>query len=132
MRNITTPDDAARAMREALDTHGMPLALCHVPIRVRNLVPPAALRSMLDHYRNQQPVAPANPDQARDQMTKWCDQHPYHIITTRELAEAVGCSQHTVRKFIADQPHYFKRINQYKYEVRNFRDDRAHDKARTA
>jgi hypothetical protein len=131
MRNITTPAEATATMRTALDQHGMPLALCHVPIRVRNLVPTDVLRSLLDTYRNQRPSS-NDIDDTPNKLIAWCDANPYQIVTTRELSEVGGCSQHTARKFIADNPHYFKRLNQYKHEVRNYREDRAHDKALTA
>jgi hypothetical protein len=131
MRDITTPEQATATMRAALDQHGMPLALCHVPIRVRNLVPNLTLRLLLDSYRNQQPTVVTG-DEVNSTLTAWCDAHPYHTVTTRELSEVGGCTQHRARKFIADNPHYFKRLNQYKHEVRNYREDRAHDKALTA
>ena len=125
---ITTPDQATRAMREALNEHGMPLALCHVPIRVRNLIPTATLREMLDVARSAT-AAPVKVVDIKTPMADWCDANPYVIVTTRELAEIAGCSQNVARKFIADNPNRFKRVDQYKHEVRNYREERARDKA---
>ena len=127
---ITTPDQATRAMRDALSEHGMPLALCHVPIRVRNLVPAAILREMLDVARSATPLQQIiKVDDIKKPLAEWCDANPYVIVTTRELADLAGCSQNVARKFIADNPNRFKRINQYKHEVRNFKEERARDKA---
>jgi hypothetical protein len=126
--NITTPDQATCAMREALEQHGMPLALCHVPIRVRNLVPAATLHDMLAAARNAIPAL-VKVDDIKQPLADWCDSNPYVVITTRQLSEIAGCSQNVARKFVADNPHRFKRIDQYKHEVRNYVEERARDKA---
>ena len=80
---ITTPDQATRAMREALNEHGMPLALCHVPIRVRNLIPTATLREMLDVARSAT-AAPVKVVDIKTPMADWCDANPYVIVTDRK------------------------------------------------
>lgn len=128
MNTITTPDQATRTMREALEQHGMPLALCHVPIRVRNLVPATTLRELLAAARNATPTA-IKVDDIKQPLADWCNSNPYVVVTTRQLSEIAGCSQNVARKFVADNPHRFKRIDQYKHEVRNYVEERARDKA---
>jgi hypothetical protein len=127
---IDTTHHAVLAMRQALQDHGLPTALAYVPIRVRRLIPDHVLRDMLDETRRTQVATTPTSDTIEQALTAYCDNHPYVIITTRALADVVGCSQHTVRKFIANKPHYFKRFNQYKWEIRNYQEERQRDKER--
>jgi len=124
----TTVAQATADMRLALDTYGLPLALCYVPIRVRKLIPPLALREMCDEIRNSINT-PVTATALRSTIADWCDANPYTVVTTRSLSEIGGCSQGAARRFIAANPNYFKQIDQYKHEVRNYRADRAHDQA---
>jgi hypothetical protein len=125
---IETAHHATVAMRQALQEHGLPTALCHIPIRVRKLIPDNVLRDLLNEARRTQPAATPTTDTAEQTLIAYCDNHPYVIITTRALADVAGCSQHTVRKFITNHPQYFKRFNQYKWEIRNYKEERQHDK----
>jgi hypothetical protein len=125
---IDTTHHAILAMRDALNAHGLPNALAHVPIRVRKLIPPDTLRGLLDEARNTQPATTPTTDTVHDTLTAYCDNHPYCIVTTRVLADVAGCSQHTVRKFISNNEHYFKRFDQYKWEIRNYKQERQQDK----
>tara|TARA_R110002126_G_scaffold46465_1_gene130832 strand:- start:146 stop:541 length:396 start_codon:yes stop_codon:yes gene_type:complete len=123
-----TAEQAILDMQVALEQHGMPTALCHVPIRVRNLIPAETLREMLATARTA--VQPAvKIDDIKQPLNVWCDANPYVVVTTRQLSEIAGCSQNVARKFVADNPHRFKRIDQYKHEVRNYVEERARDKA---
>jgi hypothetical protein len=123
-----TAEQATLDMQIALEQHGMPLALCHIPIRVRNLIPAATLRKMLDESR-QLAATPPTMAAIKQPLNVWCDADPYVVVTTRFLAEVAECSQNVARKYIADNPHRFKRIDQYKHEVRNYVEERAIDKA---
>ena len=127
---IETTHHAILAMRQALEEHGLPTALCYIPIRVRRLIPDDTLRVMLAEARRAQPAAQPTGDAVQDALITYCENHPYYETTTRAMSDTVGCSQHTVRKFIASHPHYFKRVNQYKWEIRNYKEERQHDKER--
>lgn len=125
---IETTHHAVLAMRDAIAQHGLPIALAHVPIRVRKLIPPDTLRALLATARRSQPQTAPSADATHDALIAFCDNHPYCITTTRSIADTIGCSQHTVRKFIANQPNYFKRIDQYKWEIRNYKEEKTKDK----
>ena len=125
-----TAEQATLDMQVALEQHGMPTALCYVPIRVRNLIPAATLRRILDESRQIAAMAtPTTVQTIKQPLSDWCDANPYVVVTTRQLSEIAGCSQNVARKFVADNPHRFKRIDQYKHEVRNYVEERARDKA---
>ena len=121
-----TVDDATAKFQWWVDNRGVLKAYANVTTRERALIPTATRISII----NQAPIAmqPVT-DDVNERASDWCDEHPYCEITTRELGVALNCSPAVARRVIRDLPHYFTRLNQYKYEVRNYREDRAHDKA---
>lgn len=119
-------DDATAKFKWWVDNRGVLQAYANVTTRERKLIPTATRISII----NAAPIA-AQPvhDDVNERAAKWCDSNPYHEITTRELSVHIGCTPAVARRVIRDMPHYFSRLNQYKYEVRNYREERAHDKA---
>lgn len=129
-QDVNTSDEATAIMRDMLDTHGLPNALAYVPIRVRDLIPAPVLRVMMAETRQRVVALPPVDDDARRlTMLEWCDENAYAVVTTRKLAEIGNCSQAMARHLIADNPHYFRRLDQYTHEVRNYKEERAREKA---
>ncbi len=119
-------DDATAKFKWWVENRGVLQAYANVTTRERKLIPTATRISII----NQAPIAvqPVN-DDVDARVAKWCDNNPYREITTRELSVEMGCTPAVARRVIRDMPHYFTRLNQYKHEVRNYREERAHDKA---
>jgi len=105
--------------------HGVVRAYANVTIREQALIPLAVRVSIRDRFThvNAPTVTPVN------SVIGWLDANPYQVVTTRELGDTLGVTQAVARRLIRDLPHYFKRINQYKYEVRNYREERQLDKS---
>ena len=127
-RRANTPEEATAKMRWWVTTHGLRAAIINVTTRERALVPAAERRAInataaTNHDEVHLTVFPVHV------LDTWCDLNSYQIISTRQLAEAVNCSQATARRFIKNNPHRFKRLNQYTYEVRDWQSDRKHAKS---
>jgi len=119
-------DDAIAKFTWWVSNRGAIAAYANVTMRERALM---SLQQRMDILREHTPTVAPVKDDATAQVVRWCDENPYSEITTRSLSEAIGCTQSVARRAVHALPHYFKRINQYKYEVRNYREERAHDKA---
>lgn len=109
--------------------HGVIRAYANVSIRERKLIPQATRVAIIEQFKLVNAPTPTSSD-ITEQATTWLDANAYREVTTRELGDALGVSQAVARRVIRDLPHYFKRINQYKHEVRNYREERMLDKAR--
>lgn len=59
-----------------------------------------------------------------DAIKKWCAENVFAEVTPNELAEVGELSYQTVLKYIADNPHTFRKIGRGKYEVRDAQADR--------
>jgi hypothetical protein len=108
--------------------HGSKYAYASVCLREQALIPTKKRVALLIQYQHVNAPA-ATPANRSSGAIAWLDANAYQIVTTRELAAALGVTQGVARRLIRDLPHYFKRVNQYKYEVRNYRGERALDKA---
>ena len=127
-RRADTPAEATAKMRWWAMNYGLKQAVCNVTIRERAMIPiPDKRQIYADAANIDKPVPTANDKNSA--MRTWCDQNPYIIVTTRSLSEAGNCTPAMARRFITDNPHYFKRIDQYKYEIRNYAEERNFEKA---
>lgn len=59
-----------------------------------------------------------------DAIKKWCDENVFAEVTANDLAEIGEISYQTALKYIADNPHTFRKIGRGKYEVRDPKADR--------
>lgn len=123
-------DEAAaiRKYRWWCQHHGTRYAYANVSIREQALIPTAVRVAMIHEYANVATIAPTG-DDIDGKAVEWLDANAYKEITTRSLGDALGVTQAVARRLIKDKPQYFKRLNQYKYEVRNYHDERSLDKA---
>jgi len=120
---------ATRKYRWWCEHHGAQRAYANVSIREQALIPLAVRVAAIREFAHVAATAPTSND-ITDQAVAWLDTNAYQEVTTRSLSEALNTTPAVARRLIRDLPHYFKRLNQYKYEVRNYRDERAMDKAR--
>lgn len=124
-----TESDATAKFKWWCVNHGVIRAYANVSIRERKLIPLATRIEIVEKNKLVNAPAPTATD-ITELATLWLDANPYREVTTRELGNSLGVSQAVARRVIRDLPHYFKRLNQYKYEVRNYRQERELDKAR--
>ena len=125
-----SPEDATAKFRWWCANHGVTKAYANVSIRERELIPANVRVDIATFFANVN-AAPVKAEDLVTRVIKWCEQNVFAEVTTRKLAEEMGCSQHVARRIISDLPNYFRRLNQYKYEVRDYNIDKAHDR-RTA
>lgn len=109
--------------------HGVLRAYANVSIRERALIPLAVRTAIIEQHQHVNAPQPTAND-ITDIAIAWLDANPYREITTREMAENLEISMSQSRRIIRDLPHYFKRLNQYVWEIRNYRGEREMDKAR--
>ena len=124
-----TERDATAKFKWWCLNHGVLRAYANVSIRERRLIPRdqrVAIAAQFAHVNAPQPSS----DDINAKAAAWLDSNAYLEVTTRSLGDALGVSQAVARRLIRDLPHYFKRLNQYKYEVRDYRGERQLDKTR--
>jgi hypothetical protein len=119
---------ATRKYRWWCQNHGSQYAYAAVSIREQALMPTAVRVAMINEFKHVAASAPTSSD-INSQAAAWLDVNAYKEVTTRSLGDALGVSPAVARRLIRDLPHYFKRINQYKHEVRNYREERQLDKS---
>ncbi len=124
-----TESDATAKFKWWCVNHGSRRAYANVSIREQALIPTKVRVALITEYQHVNAPTPTS-DDVTGKAIAWLDQNAYQEITTRSLGDALEVSQATARRIIRDLPHYFKRINQYKHEVRNYREERILDKAR--
>ena len=109
--------------------HGVLRAYANVSTRERALIPPAVRAAIIKEHQHVNAPRPTADDFIA-KVIAWLDANPYREITTREMAENLEISMSQARRIIRDLPHYFKRLNQYVWEIRNYIEEREIDKAR--
>lgn len=124
-----TQRDATAKFKWWCVNHGVLRAYANVSIRERRLIPLAERVAIAEQFKTVNAPQPTSDDTTR-RAVEWLDSNAYREITTRSLGDALGVTQAVARRLIRDLPHYFKRLNQYRYEVRDHRGERELDKAR--
>jgi len=124
-----TEDDATAKFKWWCVNHGVLRAYANVSIRERQLIPLAVRTAISEQFKTVNAPTPTANDITHQAVT-WLDANAYREVTTRSLGDALGVSQAVARRLIRDLPHYFKRLNQYTHEVRNYRAEREADRAR--
>lgn len=124
-----TEDDATAKFKWWCVNHGARRAYANVSIREQALIPTKVRVALIEQFQHVGAPAPTT-DDITGQAIAWLDANAYREVTTRSLGDALGVSQSVARRLIRDLPHYFKRLNQYTHEVRNYRAEREMDKAR--
>lgn len=132
----TTINDAAAQVAAAIEAHGEPKWLAHVPFRVRRLVPAEVKQSLVagarvsDGWARQgDQLVFGRPDQGAV-LRQWAAGNVFAIMTVREIAEAAEVTQTAVRKLIAERPDILRKSDGRTYEVRDPQADRAAEKGR--
>lgn len=106
---MTPEEQVANALR----TYGRPFWVAYIPMRVVKQVPYATLTALLAEV---EPHTTGN--EKRRIMLKWCDEHLFDWVTVSEVAEIMGVSNPTAKKFIVENPHRFRFVKRGTYEVR--------------
>ena len=127
-------EEAVAQVATAIDTHGEPKWLAHVPFRVRRLVPPDTKQALLagarvsDGWARQgDQLVYGRPDQGAV-LRQWASQNVFAIMTVREIAEAAEVTQSAVRKLSTERPDILRKSDGRTYEVRDPQADRQADK----
>jgi hypothetical protein len=124
-----TQEDATAKFKWWATNHGVIRAYANVSIRERKLIPQATRVAIIQQCKLVAPE-PQRADDLRTQVIKWAERNVFAEITTRKLAEEMQCTQHVARRLIKELPNYFKQLNQYTYEVRDYNMDREADRRR--
>lgn len=97
----------------AIAEHGRPYWVAFVPMNVVREVPYSDLIALLAASPRH-----TDSDTRTKEMLAWCDQNLFEMVTVREVAEMMGVSHPTAKKFILAHPHRFKFVKRGTYEVR--------------
>jgi hypothetical protein len=102
------------------------------------MISEATMILLLDAYAPNEFVALSNGEEAilakprkkRDRqmadLVRWCEEHPYEIVTVARLCEVGEMAHMTIRKFINDRIDLFKKSEKRgEFEIRNVREERA-------
>jgi hypothetical protein len=115
MSNEQTPTEQCAA---AIATYGRPQWVAYVPMRIVKEVPYPVLCDLLDNARLNRAT-----DKHRVTMA-WLEEHTYEHITTTQLAEQMDVSDATARKFVENNPFFFRTVKRGVWEIRNPKEDR--------
>lgn len=118
---------ATEAVRRAIEKHGRPAWVTHVPYRIRELVPQGVLKELLD-MSDKSTSTHIPRAYGREAIARWCATNVFAIVSVRELAEIGQISESSVRNFIRERPELFKKTEGFRYEVRDPKSDREIDK----
>jgi hypothetical protein len=114
-------------VRAALEEHGRPAWLGHVPFRIVKQVPAPVLEEMLAGARRSTPRGEKEERYAA--FDRWLSEHLFDEVTIPFICERLEISVGHARRFIADRPDQFRKIGRGVWEVRDPREDRKRDRA---
>ena len=113
-------------VEKAIDEHGRPNWVAYVPQRVRQQVPTETLVYLLANARwATQTLAKAD---QQSKMEDWCMNNVFAEVTIADLMDVSGLSSVSVRNFIKDRPHLFRKLRRGVWEVRDPDADKEADK----
>jgi hypothetical protein len=111
---MTPTEQVAAAIME----HGRPQWVAYVPMRIVKEVPYPVLCDLLENAQVNRRV-----DKHRITIA-WLEENTFEHITTNQLAEQMDVSNPTAKKFIEDNPFYFRTVKRGLWEIRNPKEDR--------
>lgn len=119
-----TVEEAVRIVSDALETHGRPAWLGHVPMRIVRTIPPATLAMLLESN-----VSALNKRSDKyDALLAWAGDHLFEQFTTEQIVEVSGFSYPTTLKFIQESP-TFRKVKKGLWEIRDADADRKAEKS---
>jgi hypothetical protein len=110
---------------EAIAQHGRPNWVAHVPQPIRVQVSISDLSVLLASAR-WSTDALTKADQYST-ILSWCSENIFAEVTIDRLVEVSGLSSVSVRNFIKDKPHLFRKLRRGVWEVRDPQADREAD-----
>lgn len=123
-------NDAIAQVAAAIEQHGEPKWLCHVPFSVRHQVPKEIKQRLLAEARVSEGWSRLGDrlvfgrGDARETLQQWARNNVHAVMTTREIADAAGVPQSTVRTLISERPDIFRKSEGRTYEIRDPQQDR--------
>lgn len=118
---------ATEICRKAIEKHGRPAWVIHVPYRIRDLVPMETLHELLATGRRARHTY-ASRAMGREAILEWCKSNVFELVSVRHLTDIGGISQSSVRALIQERPDIFKKTDGRVYEIRDPKADREIDK----
>ena len=107
---------------QAIAEHGRPNWVAHVPITIRTQVEPGHLLPLLAAAKWSTATLTKTGQYAT--IMEWCSGNVFAETTVTHLAELSGLSTVSVRNFIKDSPHLFRKLRRGVWEVRDPKADR--------
>lgn len=129
-KTVNPSNDAIAQVAAAIEQHGEPKWLCHVPFSVRHQVPKEIKQRLLadarvsEGWTRQGDRLVFGRGDARETLRLWAQDNVLAEMTTREIADAAGVPQSTVRAMISERPDIFRKSEGRTYEIRNPQEDR--------
>jgi predicted HTH transcriptional regulator len=115
LENKMTP---LEQVSKAIAEHGRPTWVAYIPSHIVKQVPYADLLVLLDN-------AEQTRRQDKHKLTMaWLLENTHKTITAKDLAEQMDVTAPTARRFIQDNPFYFRTNGRGTWEIRNPKEDR--------
>ena len=115
--------NALDQVTEAIATYGRLLWVAHIPKSTRDAVPVETMRELVRNAKWSTESAAKR--EGWGDLIMFCRENIYESVTVNDLTEACGLSIPTLRKFIADRPDIFRKIQRGLWEIRDPESDRA-------
>lgn len=122
--------EAIEIVRRAIDEHGRPAWITYVPFRIRELVPLATMRELLQGPPQSEDIR-VMPKEGREAILQFCMNNVFELVTVNQLSRLAGISGSTVRNLIKERPDIFRQADWRSYEIRDPKADRAIDKRKS-
>lgn len=126
--------NAAEQIAAAIEEHGQPKWVCHVPMSVRAQVSNETKRELLATAKVSIGWAKQGDRlifgrlDAREALRQWATQHIFEILTVKQIAESADVAQSAVRTMIEERPDIFRKSEGRTFEIRDPQEDRKTDK----
>lgn len=136
---MTTAAEIAAAtdeMRNAIETHGLPVWYVNMSPERAMLVPLEVRRSLYasarisDGWVNQNGCWYRGRLDAREALRQWAAQNVFTVMTIAEIAAAADVTQTQVRTMITERGDIFRKSDGRTFEIRDPHADRAAEKGR--
>lgn len=116
-------EDAIRMVSDAIEQHGRPAWLGHVPMRIVRMVPSDTLATLMGNG----PQLLNRRADKYDALLDWAKDHLFEQFTTDQLVEVSGFSYPTTLKFLQESP-TFRKIKKGIWEIRDAEADKKAEK----
>lgn len=114
--------NATEIVAGAIAEYGRPLWVAHVPKPIRDAVPLDTMRELVRSAKWSTEGAAKR--EAWGDLMAYCRENVFESVTVNDLEEVCGLSIPTIRKFIADRPDIFRKIQRGVWEIRDPEADR--------